>query len=228
MQKSFEILEFDRLRGILAAHARTVLGVELARELLPETDSGSIERNLRETTEAVNYLRGSSALDINDFPDPRPALRKLGIEDINLEAVEVLNLLRLISVASGLRETFRDEAADFPLLAELTSTVENLRSLYQRIRSSILPSGEIDDSASPELRETRARLSRLRTQIQRSLESILKRADEAHALQEDYVTIRNERYVVPIRNDNRGAVAGVVTWHVFFRTDSLYRAARND
>ncbi len=170
----------------------------------------SIELNLKETSEAVTFLAASTALDIHDFPDPRPALQKLAIEDINCEAGEVLNLLRLISVASGLRETFRDESDTFPLLAKLTSTVENLRSLQQRIRSSILPSGEIDDSASPELRETRARLSRLRAQIQRSLESILKRADEAHALQEDYITIRNERYVVPIRNDNRGAVAGVV------------------
>ena len=210
MQQSFEILEFDRLRKILESYARTPAGAELADSLTPATTSETVTRKLKETSEAVRFLGESNALDINDLPDPRPALKKLAIQDVNLDPFEVLNLLRLISVATGLRDTFKDQASTYPLLTEITSIVQNLRSLFQRIRTSILPSGEIDDFASPELREVRARLSRARAQVQRSLESVLKRADEAHALQEDYITIRNDRYVVPIRNDNRGAVAGVV------------------
>ena len=133
-------------------------------------------------------------------------LVRLNVAEINLEPHEILNLLRLISVALGLRETFRDEAERFPLLIEITGAIPNLRSLYQRLRGRILPTGEIDDFASPELREVRFQIGRLRAQIQRSLESILKRADEAHALQEEFITIRNERYVIPIRNDNRGSL----------------------
>lgn len=210
MQQSFEILEFDRLRKILESYARTSPGAELAAEITPSQTAAEITRHLRETSEAVRFLGESNALDIHDFPDPRPALQKLSIEDVNLDPFEVLNLLRLISVASGLHDTFRDQSSSYPLLTEITSSVQNLRSLFQRIRASILPSGEIDDFASPELREVRSRLARVRSQIQRSLESVLKRADEAHALQEDYITIRNDRYVLPIRNDNRGAVVGVV------------------
>ena len=210
MQQSFEILEFDRLRKILESYARTAPGAEIASQVTPLQQPAEIVRQLRETSEGVRFLGESNALDIHDFPDPRPALQKLAVEDINLEPFEVLNVLRLISVASGLHDTFRDQNSSYPLLTEITSSVQNLRSLFQRIRASILPTGEIDDFASPELREVRARLSKVRAQIQRSLESILKRADEAHALQEDYITIRNDRYVVPIRNDNRGAVVGVV------------------
>ena len=109
-------------------------------------------------------------------------------------------------------------ARDFPQRAGRSSRSSakspkrsrNLRALYQRLRGRISPTGEIEDFASPELREVRFQISKLRSQIQRSLENILKRAEEARALQDEFITIRNERYVIPIRNDNRGAVAGVV------------------
>ncbi|MEP7340002.1 MAG: endonuclease MutS2 [Acidobacteriota bacterium] len=203
-------LEFDRLKETLLQQIRTPLGASLAEGLEISTNAAAIRHSLRLTGEGVGYLRDGTALDINDLPDPRQPLGKLGIADVNLEPIEILDLLRLISVASGLRETFHEEAARFPLVREITEQIPNLRSLYQRLRGRISPTGEVEDFASPELREVRFQMSKLRSQIQRSLESILKRAEEDHALRDDYVTIRNDRYVIPIRNDNRGAVQGVV------------------
>ena len=204
-------LEFDRLKELLLQQARTPLGAALAGALTISVSEAEIVRELRLAGEGAVYLReGATALDVNDLPDPRPALGKLNVADVNLEPFEILNLLRLISVAMGLRETFHNEQEKFPLICEITETIPNLRALYQRLRGRISPAGEIEDFASPELREVRFQISKLRSQIQRSLETILKRADEAHALQDEFITIRNERYVIPIRNDNRGAVAGVV------------------
>jgi DNA mismatch repair protein MutS2 len=204
-------LEFDRLKEWLLRQARTPLGAALAETLTISVSEAEIVRELRLAGEGALYLReGATALDVNDLPDPRPALGKLNVADVNLEPFEILNLLRLISVAMGLRETFHNEQEKFPLICEITETIPNLRALYQRLRGRISPAGEIEDFASPELREVRFQISKLRSQIQRSLETILKRADEAHALQDEFITIRNERYVIPIRNDNRGAVAGVV------------------
>ncbi|MGE0132466.1 MAG: endonuclease MutS2 [Blastocatellales bacterium] len=203
-------LEFDRLKDLLLQQVRTPLGAALAEGLDISTNGAEITRRLRLTGEGVTYLREGTALDVNDLPDPRPALGKLNVADVNLEPFEILNLLRLISVAMGLRETFHNEQEKFPLVREITETIPNLRALYQRLRGRISPTGEVEDFASPELREVRFQISKLRSQIQRSLENILKRADEAHALQDEFITIRNERYVIPIRNDNRGAVAGVV------------------
>ncbi len=203
-------LEFDALKEVLLQQVRTPLGALLVEDLSISTRQEEIEQELRRTSEGVNYLRQGTALDINDLPDPRPALRKLNVADVNLEPFEILDLLRLISVSMGLRETFQGEEERFPLLREITGAVPNLRALYQRLRGRISPSGEVEDFASPELREVRFQISRLRSQIQRSLEGILKRAEQEHALRDDFITIRNERYVIPIRNDNRGAVAGVV------------------
>jgi DNA mismatch repair protein MutS2 len=204
-------LEFDRLKELLLQQTRTPLGAAMAETLAISVSEAEIVHELRLASEGAVYLReGATALDVNDLPDPRSALGKLNVADVNLEPFEILNLLRLISVAMGLRETFHNEQEKFPLIREITETVPNLRALYQRLRGRISPSGEIEDFASPELREVRFQISKLRSQIQRSLENILKRAEEAHALQDEFVTIRNERYVIPIRNDNRGAVAGVV------------------
>jgi DNA mismatch repair protein MutS2 len=210
MRQAFEILEFDKLKGLLLQQVHTPPGQALVERLAPMSELEQTVLELRRTSEGVASLREGNALDIHDLPDPDPPLAKLSIVDVNLEPFEILTLLRLMSVAMGLRETFREETGRFPLLSEITDSIPNLRSLFQRLRGRILPSGEIDDFASPELREARMEIARLRSQIQRSLESILKRAEDAHALQEDFVTIRNERYVIPIRNDNRGAVAGVV------------------
>jgi DNA mismatch repair protein MutS2 len=214
-RQAFTTLEFEQLKAVLLQRIRTPLGVALAEDLPVFTDHATIVRELRLTSEGVTYLREGTALDLNDMPDPRPALGKLSIADVNLEPVEILNLFRLISVALGLRETFRHDertgGADlYPLIRAITDRIPNLRAVYQRLRTRISPSGEIEDFASPELREVRYQLARTRETLQRRLESILKRADESHALRDDFITIRNERYVIPIRNDNRGAVQGVV------------------
>ncbi|MBO0720378.1 MAG: endonuclease MutS2, partial [Blastocatellia bacterium] len=203
-------LEFDRLKEALAQRVRTPLGESLVEELKVSDREEEILLELRRTSEGVVYLREGTVLDIHDLPDPRPALGKLNVADINLEPFEILDLLRLISVAMGLRETFQSETEKFPLFREITGVIPNLRALYQRLRGRISPNGEIEDFASPELREVRFQITRLRAQIQRSLEHILKRAEEGHALRDDFITIRNDRYVIPIRNDNRGVVAGVV------------------
>jgi DNA mismatch repair protein MutS2 len=176
--QSLFTLEFDRLKELLLQQARTPLGAALAEALTISVSEAEIVRELRLASDGAVYLReGATALDVNDLPDPRPALGKLNVADVNLEPFEILNLLRLISVAMGLRETFHNEREKFPLIREITETIPNLRALYQRLRGRISPAGEIEDFASPELREVRFQISKLRSQIQRSLENILKRAE---------------------------------------------------
>ena len=209
-KQALETLEYDRLKETLANLIRTPLGEVRLRQLAPATSLEIITTALRQTAEGVEYLREGTALDFSELGDPRAAISKLAIADINLEPHEILLVLRLISVSTGLRDTFRDEGSRFPLLREICGQIANLYNVYQRLRTRILPTGEIDDFASPGLREVRFQISRLKASLQKTLESILKRADESHALRDDFITIRNERFVIPIRNDNRGAVAGVV------------------
>src|SRR5215471_10597942 len=177
-RQASDTLEFNKLRAQLLAEVRTSLGASVVSHLSASSEPDEIVSALRSTSEGVAFLIEGSNVDLSDLPDPRPALAKLSIADINLEPKEILDLLRLMGVALGLRETFEHESGRFPLIYEISSTIANLKALNQRLRRQILPNGEVDDFASPELREARYQISRARTQIQRSLESALKRADE--------------------------------------------------
>src|SRR5262249_35876452 len=109
---------------------------------------------------------------------------------------------------SWLRQQFRDFEDKFPLLGAKSESVVDFRDVLALIRRAILPSGEISDDASPELRKIRANILQARDSIQKSLKQIL-RSRNAEA-GEDYVTLRNERFVIPVRSENRRGVQGIV------------------
>ena len=132
---SLETLEYDQLKATLANLIRTPLGDLRVRELMPSTELKTINQALQQTSEGVEYLREGTALDFSELNDPRPAISKLSVADINLEPFEILTVLRLISVSMGLRDTFRDEGARFPSLREITGQIANLYPIYQRLRT---------------------------------------------------------------------------------------------
>ena len=227
-RQAFDTLEFEKLRARLLSAARTPLGAALVAELTAGDRLEQIALELRRTGEGVAYLREGTGFDFSDLPDPRPALAKLGVADINLEPQEILDLLRLISVALGLRETFHDEAERFPLVREVTERVPNLRALYQRLRGRILPTGEVDDFASPELREVRfqilpaprpdSALARGRPQAGRR---VARAAGGFH-----HHPQRPVRRPDPERQSRGGG--GRRACHVLVGPDGLHRAARDD
>jgi DNA mismatch repair protein MutS2 len=125
-----------------------------------------------------------------------------------LEISDFLDVASLLDTASWLRQQFRDNEDKFPLLEARAESVIDFRDVLGLIRRAILPSGEISDDASPELRKIRASILQTRTSIQKSLKQIL-RARNAEA-GEDYVTLRNDRFVIPVRSEQRRGVPGIV------------------
>jgi len=114
----------------------------------------------------------------------------------------------LLETAAWLRQQFREDMAAFPLLAERASGVADFRDLLAAIRRCVLPNREISDDSSPALRQIRSSIVQTRDGIQRALKHIL-RSRNAEA-GEDYVTLRNDRFVIPVRSENRRSVPGLV------------------
>lgn len=208
--KTYKTLEVDALLELLARHVQTPLGRRQVYELLPKTDPVEINRALERTTECVDYLKSGKGFGLSGIGDLESALAQLQVESTSLEPQQILALEHLITVGMDLRVEFRSaEIPDqYPKLAEIAAQVPDLRRLLESLRGKILPNGEIDDDASPELRRIRREMEHCRTRIHRALESILR--GQARAIQEDIVTLRNGRFVVPIRSDSRGQVPGVV------------------
>src|SRR5208283_612231 len=106
------------------------------------------------------------------------------------------------------KQQFREDADKFPLLAARCASLGDFRDLQAAIRRCVLPNGEISDDASAALRRIRVSITQTRESIQKTLKQIL-RSRNAEA-GEDYVTLRNERFVIPVRSENRRTVPGVV------------------
>ena len=154
------------------------------------------------------------------WPIPRRGLRGLAGPGAVLAPQMLLDVATLADTAALLRENFRDSsrndsperagdaARKFPLLTAKAAAVADLRPLAVAIRRAVLPNGEISDDASPELRRIRASVGRTRDTVQKTLERILRgRGGDAG---EDYVTRRNDRFVIPVRAADRRQVQGVV------------------
>ncbi|MCI0486130.1 MAG: Smr/MutS family protein [Blastocatellia bacterium] len=210
-ERTFKTLELDALIALLAGHVQSPLGRKRALSLRPSSDLDHINLELDRTTECADYLTTGGAFGLSDISDPEHSIAELRVAGTSLDPHQILALQRLISVGIDLRSQFADAETRnrYPQLASLAGRMPDLRRQLSTLQGKILPNGEIDDNASPELRRIRREINDRRARIYRSLEAIMR--DRApSAIQEEIVTIRNGRFVIPVRTDSRTQVPGVM------------------
>jgi DNA mismatch repair protein MutS2 len=205
-----ELLEFGRLLEMVRRQTTSALGARAVDRLCFRTDVDSLKREFATVAEAVAWLRQGSEMGFGGGADPAGWFGRLEKPDTVLEPAELLEVASLADMAGWLREAFRGTQGKFPLLTEKARTAGSpaTNALAAAIRRAIEPGGEIRDDASPELRRLRTGIGRARKDIQSTLEKILRARGEPPG--EDYVTQRNERYVIPVRASERHGVQGVV------------------
>jgi DNA mismatch repair protein MutS2 len=203
-----ELLEFDKLKEIVAGFTTCAPGRRSIEALSPQSDVAPLQAEFAMIGEAMEYLRGGSELGFGSLADPDGWLPRLSVPASVLASGDLLEASTLIDAATAVRQTFKELGAKHPRLAERAAALADLRHLSTAIRRAVLPNGEISDDASPQLRRIRAGMGEARQRIQHSLENILRgRGEPAGA---DYVTLRNDRFVIPVRAADRRAVPGVV------------------
>ncbi|MFN2597237.1 MAG: MutS2/Smr-associated SH3 domain-containing protein, partial [Pyrinomonadaceae bacterium] len=207
-EQAFGVLEYGALRALVRRGAQTEAGRARADALMPLGDLGRVRLELRAVSECLELRRRGARWSFSELADPSERIARLKIEGAVLDPSSLLALARLCDQAGEARALVQSEREAAPTLWEIVAELpRELYSLAARVTSKILPSGELDDRASPELARIRHDINRLRSSITRSLEGLMRRADEA--IQDQLVTIRNDRFVVPVRADHRGRVAGV-------------------
>jgi DNA mismatch repair protein MutS2 len=211
-----DILEFGRLRDLLRRRTTCAPGGTAVDALSFSRDRSALESSFALIAEAISYSADGSEMGFGSLADPERWLVELEAPVAVLTPAMMLDAVTLADTASALRDSFRDNsrggtgstARQFPLLSARAASVADLRPLAVAIRRAILPNGEISDDASPQLRQIRATMGRTRETIQKSLERMLRsRGGDAG---EDYVTLRNDRFVIPVRAAERRQVQGVV------------------
>ena len=203
-----EVLEFDRLKEIVSGYTTCAPGRRATEALAVQQDVAALNAEFVLVREAVEYLRGGSELGFGSFADPEGWLAQLAIPAAVLPVSGLLDASALMEIVNSVRQTFKAEAAKFPRLAARAAALADFRHLSTAIRRAILPNGEISDDASPQLRRIRTGIAQGREKIRRSLESILRARGETQG--EDYITLRNDRFVIPVRAADRRGVPGVV------------------
>jgi DNA mismatch repair protein MutS2 len=203
-----EILEFDKLRELLRLRTTCAPGRRAVDALEFCADRAALESAFALIREAREWLRAGRELGFGALADPQTWLARLEAPGVVLEPGEFLDAGSMLETAGWLRQQFREDAAKFPLLTARGASPADFRELLAAVRRCVLPNGEISDDASPALRRIRASITQTREAIQKTLKQIL-RARNAEA-GEDYVTLRNDRFVIPVRAENRRSVPGVV------------------
>jgi DNA mismatch repair protein MutS2 len=214
-------LEFEALRALLSRYMRSPLGRTELGKVAPLGERAAIENALADTAEAVEYLRTSSnpqtagrgaairpRFDLG--ADPAPLVGRLRIEGATLEALEIFELARFLDVASEVRSVVLAARERFPRLAAHAAAIANLHELARELRGKILPDGSLADDASVMLGRLRRDNERQRRSIEDSLARFLRAHHEDGTLQEDFVTIRNDRFVVPVVTGRERRVEGVI------------------
>jgi DNA mismatch repair protein MutS2 len=203
-----EILEFGKLRELLRGRSTCAPGKRALDALAFSQDRARLERGFALIREAREWLRAGKELGFGALADPEGWLAKIEGPGTVLEISDFLDAASLLDTASWLRLQFRDSEDKFPLLDARAESIIDFRDVLGLIRRAIMPTGEISDDASPELRKIRANILQTRDSIQKSLKQIL-RSRNAEA-GEDYVTLRNDRFVIPIRSEQRRSLQGIV------------------
>ncbi len=205
---ALEVLELPAALELVAARARSQAGRERIRALTPRDDSESVRRELIRVGEVVSFLRENPEWRPPELPDTRGVLRKLALEGAVLEPPEVFAVGRLLEAGRLLREGLG--GTEFPTLVELRQRLYRDREMERLVARTVDGEGNVLDSASRELRGIRSRLRRARSRIVRALEAFLKSLPERYVVPDASVTIREGRYVIPLRREGKGEVGGIV------------------
>ncbi|PYU60362.1 MAG: hypothetical protein DMG55_10905 [Acidobacteria bacterium] len=203
-----DVLEFDGLRELLRLRTTCASGRRAVNALEPGMERAALESAFALIREAAQWLRAGRELGFGALADPQGWLERIEGLGAALEPGEFLDVLSLLETAGWLRQQFREEAMNFRLLAARAAALGDFRDAHRAIRRCVLPNGEISDAASATLGRIRVSITETRDTIQKSLKQIL-RARHAEA-GEDYVTLRNDRFVIPVRAEHRRTIPGVV------------------
>jgi DNA mismatch repair protein MutS2 len=211
---SARVLEFDSLRDLLSGYASSPLGHGLIANLAPSTDREWIENQQQLTTEIREFRRVGGRFDFSGLLDVSTLVEKSRIAGAALETTDIRDVVLVVDRAAEWREIALSPPAAMKLawktVAQLSSRITDFTEFLRAFRNKILPDGTLDDKASPELARIRREIEKQRRSIQDSLRGYLRRLSEGGTLQDELVTIRGERFVIPVKVEQKRRVQGVV------------------
>mgnify|MGYP004646618281 FL=1 len=208
-EKSLNILELPTVLEMLAAEAVTDGGREACFKLRPSADRLEVKNRLAETSVAKEMMvvRGSPSL--SGIKDIRPSLSRADLGG-SLNTIELLNIARVLQCARLVKGYTSDDKLGKSCIDHLFAALHANRFLEEKITGSIVGEDEIADSASSELANIRRKIRAAGARVRDCLQKIISSPSYAKVLQEPIITMRSDRFVVPVKAECKGAIPGLV------------------
>src|ERR1700678_2620482 len=211
---SSRLLEFQSLRDLLSGYASSPLGQSRIAELVPSLEQSWIETQQQLTTEIRDYRRVGGRFEFAGLPEVQTLIEKSRITGAALETTEIRDIVLIADRASEWREIVSQPPAamrsDWTAVKVLSSAIQDFSSFLRHFHNKILPDGTLDDKASPGLSRIRREIEKQKRQIQESLRGYLRKLAEGGTVQDELITIRGERFVIPVKVEQKRRVQGVV------------------
>ncbi len=208
-ERALRVLEFTKIREMLATYAISDPGKQKCRELQPLSDFNDVNRALDETEEAVvtlSYLGGNPMISFDDVSE----YLTLAEKGSTLSQKALLMVAETLRSARAARAALVTDRENTPLITAMASRLQPMKSLENDITEAIISEEEISDHASPALADIRRHIRQVNDRIRDKLNSMAHGAAYSKYLMESIVTVRNGRYVIPVRAEHRGEVPGLV------------------
>src|SRR5437899_7180772 len=214
MHTSARVLEFESLRELLRGYASSPLGQQRTADITPSNDRNWIENQQQLTAQIREFRRVGGGFDFSGLLEITKLLEKSRIEGAALETAEIRDVVLVVDRAAQWREIALNPPTamkvEWNAVATLSGGIADFTDFLRAFRNKIRPDGTLDDRASPELARIRREVEKQKRLIQESLRSYLRRLAEGGAVQDELVTIRGERFVIPVKTEQRKRVNGVI------------------
>ncbi|MCT2535070.1 endonuclease MutS2 [Aquibacillus koreensis] len=207
-QRIYNVLEYNKIKSMLNEQASSSLGKEKTNALKPSTDLEEIIKWQEQTDEAADVLRLKGHVPLGGIFDIKPSIKRAMIGGI-LNANECLDVASTIYGGRQLKSFIEAmEEPALPILRDLTAQIVSLNELERQIKSCIDDHGHVMDGASDKLRSIRTKIRTNESRVRDKLENFTR--TKTKMLSDAIVTIRNDRYVLPVKQEYRGAIGGIV------------------
>ena len=214
LHNSARVLEFESLRDLLRGYAPSPLGQNRIAMLAPSTDAHWIETQQQLASEIREFRRVGGRFDFAGLIEIRDLAEKARISGAALEITEIRDVILVVDRAAEWREIARQPPAamrsEWRQVRALSDSIADFTEFLRAFRNKIQPDGTLEDKASPELARIRREMEKQRRSIQESLRGYLRRLAEGGTVQDELITIRGERFVIPVKVEQKRRVQGVV------------------
>ena len=212
MRNYLEKLEYPKILDILSKQALTYIGKEKCLTLKPSKDKNEVENMLKETEEALNILYRCNTPPISEIADNTKNIKT--IESYGTLSIKsILELTNILKMSDELKKYFYNdflESTEFTYLSDIFSKLYSNNSILEKISYSIIDENTLDDRASKNLASIRKKQRNIEQDIKTKLNTFLHSPTYSKYIQENVITIRNDRYVIPVKDEYRGQIKGFV------------------